>query len=102
MAKFWTIIYFFFQFSDWDSDDLTAQALFFFFAGFETSSTMLCHMSNELAMNPDIQKRLQEEIDRTLKHCDGKITYEALVKMKYLDMVLSGKNFFTKLYITCA
>lgn len=79
--------------TDWDSDDIAAQAVIFYFAGFETSSTMLCHLTNELAMNESIQKRLQEEIDATVEECGGTISYDALVKMKYLDMVLSGNVF---------
>lgn len=52
---------------------------------------MLCHLTNELAQNENIQKKLQEEIDKSMEACSGKITYEVLVKMKYLDMVLSGQ-----------
>lgn len=71
-------------------EDITSQALLFFLAGFETSSTLLCFVSYELALNMDVQQKLQEEIDRTLKECDGKISYETIQKMKYLDMVISG------------
>lgn len=53
-------------------------------------------MAYELALNEDIQKKLQEEIDTTLMKCNGKITYDALIKMKYLDMVVSGKLFLSK------
>ncbi|XP_017782507.1 PREDICTED: cytochrome P450 9e2-like [Nicrophorus vespilloides] len=69
--------------------DITAQALIFFSAGFETVSTLMTFMSYELAVNPDIQKRLQEEIDETRKRCNGKLTYETLATMKYMDMVIS-------------
>ncbi|KAK4874018.1 hypothetical protein RN001_013378 [Aquatica leii] len=70
-------------------DDITAQALIFFLAGSDSSSTLMCFAVYELTMNPDIQKRLQDEIDETLQQCEGDVTYEALLKMKYLDMVLS-------------
>ncbi|XP_044272812.1 cytochrome P450 9e2-like [Tribolium madens] len=70
-------------------DDITSQALVFIFAGFETVSSMMCFLSYELALNPDIQKRLIQEIDQTLDSCDGHVTYEALMGMKYLDMVLT-------------
>ncbi|KAB0794241.1 hypothetical protein PPYR_13861 [Photinus pyralis] len=70
-------------------EDIVAQALMFFFAGFETTSTLICFMCHELAANPDVQQRLQEEINDVLKRCDGKVTYEALLSMKYLDMVVS-------------
>lgn len=70
--------------------DITAQALIFFFAGFDSVSNLLCFMSHELAVHPEIQERLQKEVDETLEACDGKLTYEALLKMKYMDMVMSG------------
>ncbi|XP_067009302.2 probable cytochrome P450 6a14 [Anabrus simplex] len=68
---------------------LAAQAFVFFFAGFETSSTAISFALYELAVNPDIQARLREEVDNTLEECDGKITYEAIQNMEYLDRVLS-------------
>ncbi|KAF5296484.1 hypothetical protein FQR65_LT01473 [Abscondita terminalis] len=69
--------------------DITAQAMLFFLAGFETVSTLMCFTAYELAVNKDVQKRLQAEVDDTLKLCNGTITYEALAKMTYLDMVIS-------------
>lgn len=71
-------------------DDIIAQALVFFFAGFYSVSSMLCFMAYELALNPDIQQRLQKEVDETLENCNGAIAYEAIMEMKYLDMVISG------------
>ncbi|GJQ77433.1 hypothetical protein Trydic_g20831 [Trypoxylus dichotomus] len=68
--------------------DIAAQALIFFFAGFDSVSTLMCFMGYELAVQPDIQKKLQDEIDETLRECNGKLTYEALMKMKYMDMVI--------------
>ncbi|XP_069676312.1 cytochrome P450 9e2-like [Periplaneta americana] len=72
-----------------DDTDIIAQALLFFLAGFDTASTLLCFTSYELAVNPEIQTRLQQEIDETLKEGGGKFTYEAVNSMKYLDMVVS-------------
>jgi hypothetical protein len=62
----------------------------FFLAGFDAASTLLCFASHLLATHPDIQSRLQDEIDQTLKEDGGKLTYEAVHGMKYLDMVVSG------------
>lgn len=73
------------------NDEITAQALLFFFAGFETTATLSCFVSYELAVNPDIQKKLQEEIDEALEKCNGKITYDVLLGMKYMDMIVTGK-----------
>ncbi|KAJ8926643.1 hypothetical protein NQ314_020977 [Rhamnusium bicolor] len=69
--------------------DITAQALIFFFAGFETVSTNMSFAAYELAANPDIQDKLRKEINATLEECGGQLTYEGLLKMKYLDMVIS-------------
>jgi cytochrome P450 len=62
----------------------------FFLAGFDAASTLLCFASHQLAMYPDVQSRLQDEIDMTLNNDGGKLTYEAVHSMKYLDMVVSG------------
>nr|AKZ17700.1 cytochrome P450 monooxygenase CYP9Z62 [Tenebrio molitor] len=69
--------------------DITSQALIFFFAGFETVSSLMCFMAYELGVNPDIQQRLIQEVDDTLETCNGKLTYEAVSGMKYMDMVVS-------------
>ncbi|KAI4464097.1 cytochrome p450 [Holotrichia oblita] len=68
--------------------DIAAQAMIFFFGGFDSVSTLMYFMGYELVVNPDVQKRLQDEIDDTLKECNGKLTYEALLKMKYMDMIV--------------
>ncbi|KAK4874003.1 hypothetical protein RN001_013363 [Aquatica leii] len=70
-------------------EDIAAQAIVFIFGGFDSSAALLSFTAYELAMNPYIQKKLQTEIDVTLSECNGKVTYEALNKMKYLDMVVS-------------
>ncbi|RZB40136.1 p450 domain containing protein [Asbolus verrucosus] len=49
----------------------------------------MCFMSYELGVNPDVQERLIREVDETMETCNGKLTYEALLSMKYMDMVVS-------------
>jgi cytochrome P450 family 9 len=74
----------------WTDVELMAQCFVFFLAGFETSSTLLTFAAYELAVNPDVQTKLHEEIMATHADLGGKtLTYEALQKMKYLDMVIS-------------
>ncbi|KAL0270238.1 UNVERIFIED_CONTAM: hypothetical protein PYX00_007711 [Menopon gallinae] len=68
--------------------EAAAQCFVFFAAGFETSSTGLTFCLYELARNPDIQKRLQDEIDSALIDCNNDITYEKLHEMEYMDMVV--------------
>ncbi|XP_034102595.1 probable cytochrome P450 9h1 [Drosophila albomicans] len=75
------------QFSD---DDLLAQCLLFFFAGFETVSTCLCFLTYELCKNPEVQSQLYNEIREVQQKLQGKpLDYDTLVHMKYLDMVVS-------------
>lgn len=69
--------------------DIAAQAMIFFFAGFDSVSSVMSFMAYELAVNIVIQNRLRKEIEDTLEECEGIITYEALLKMKYMDMVVS-------------
>ena len=69
--------------------DIASQALVFFFAGFDTVSSLMSLMSYELAVNPDVQEKLVKEVDNTFDSCRGKITYESLLGMKYMDMVVS-------------
>lgn len=71
--------------------DIAAQTIVFFAAGVETSSTALTFCMYEMAKNPDIQARVHEEIDRVLEEYDGKITYESVSAMKYLDACIEGR-----------
>lgn len=79
----------------WEDDDLTAQCLIFFFAGFDTASTLLCFIGHELAVNKDVQTRLVEEVDTFREQLQGKaMNYETINKMTYLDMVVTGERAF--------
>lgn len=76
----------------WEDDDLTGQCLVFFFAGFDAASTLLCFIGHELAINPEVQAKLVEEVDDFKVNLDGKsMSYETINKMNYLDMVVSGE-----------
>ena len=58
--------------------------------GFDTTSTTLSFSAYELALNPDIQEKLRNEILTVHNRLDGKdLTYEELLKMKYLDQFVS-------------
>lgn len=75
----------------WEDDDLTAQCLIFFFAGFDTASTLLSFVGHELAVNPEVQEKLVKEVDMFKERLEGKpMNYETINKMTYLDMVVTG------------
>lgn len=67
-------------------NQLTANVFLFFLAGFETSSSTLSFCFFEIARNPEIQKKVQEEIDRVFEAAGAeRITYEMLGDLKYLE-----------------
>lgn len=69
-------------------DKLVAQAIIFFSAGHETTSSTIAFTLHELCINTDIQERLRNEIEDIIeKH--GELTYEAIQDMEYLHMVVS-------------
>ncbi|KYN13664.1 Cytochrome P450 9e2, partial [Trachymyrmex cornetzi] len=72
-----------------DIDDMTAQAFIFFFAGFETSSTVMSFVAHEIAANPEIQIKLQQEIDKILNESNKEVSYEVINQLEYLDAVIS-------------
>ncbi|XP_052023972.1 cytochrome P450 3A11-like [Apodemus sylvaticus] len=68
--------------------EITAQSIIFIFAGYEANSSTLSFALYSLATHPDIQKKLQQEIDRALPS-KAPPTYDVVMEMEYLDMVLS-------------
>ncbi|XP_015412832.1 PREDICTED: cytochrome P450 3A12 [Myotis davidii] len=68
--------------------ELVAQSIIFIFAGYETTSTSLSFFMYLMAIHPDVQQKLQEEIEVTFPN-KATPTYDALAQMEYLDMVMN-------------
>ena len=81
-------------------NEIAAQTFVFFAAGFETSSTTLTFCMYELAKDPEIQKRVHEEIDSVLAQHNGKITYDSVTEMKYLEACIDGNYWAWKLFFS--
>ncbi|EDW08491.1 cytochrome P450 9c1 [Drosophila mojavensis] len=76
--------------AEFNDEDLLAQCLLFFSAGFETVSSCLSFTAYELLMNPDVQQQLYEEILAVEQQLAGKpLDYDSLMGMKYLDCIIS-------------
>lgn len=69
-------------------EEIMAQALVFFLAGYETTASLLGYTLYELAINPDIQERLYGEIQKA-KEVDAKLSISTLNGIHYLDAVIS-------------
>ena len=69
---------------------LAANAFLFYAGGYETSATTMTFSLYELALNQDIQEKIRREIVEF--EGDGKLTYEKLNDMKYLDCFVKGKS----------
>jgi len=73
-----------------DDDYWIAQGWIFFFAGFDTTSKLLQALTFHLARNPEVQEELYREINDVRDSLNYEpVTYEALHKMKFMDMVVS-------------
>ncbi|GBM30862.1 Cytochrome P450 3A8 [Araneus ventricosus] len=70
-------------------DELVGQCVIFFLAGYDTTASTLSYISYLLALHPEIQTKLYEELRQVLQNSKGELTYEALQEMKYLDNVIS-------------
>ncbi|NXV98553.1 CP3AL protein, partial [Calonectris borealis] len=68
--------------------EILSQAFIFIFAGYESTSNTLCFLAYELATHPDVQQKLLEEINTILPN-KAPLTYEAMMQLEYLDMVVN-------------
>lgn len=71
-------------------DEAAAQAFIFFLAGFETTSTTISFALFEMTLNNEIQTRARKEVRDILEKYDGKLTYEAVMEMNYVEMIILG------------
>ncbi|UYV82556.1 hypothetical protein LAZ67_21002752 [Cordylochernes scorpioides] len=61
----------------------------FFIAGYETTASTLSHCVYNLALNPECQDRLAEEIDSFFSVPDAKLDYDTVMTLPYLEAVIS-------------
>ncbi|XP_032897020.1 cytochrome P450 3A8-like [Amblyraja radiata] len=67
--------------------EILAQGFTFIFAGYETTSNTLSYVAYSLAVHPDVQKKLQQEIDEAFPN-KAPPTYDGVMYLEYLEMVI--------------
>ncbi|CAJ0956414.1 unnamed protein product, partial [Mesorhabditis belari] len=67
-------------------EEVVMQCFLFLLAGFDTTSNSLSYSTWYLAKHPEIQRRLQEEIDQVCG--DREISYDDLSELKFMDCVI--------------
>nr|CAD7438952.1 unnamed protein product [Timema bartmani] len=71
-----------------DGRFIFTQYFLFWYAGTEMIFGILNFCLHELAMNPNVQENLREDVDSSLRRHGGELTYEAVNSMKYMDQVI--------------
>lgn len=70
-------------------DEALSQCVLFFTAGFETTSTTIAFAVYQLALCPDIQDRLRQEVDDCFAKHGPEPSLDAVSKLEYLHCVVS-------------
>lgn len=73
-------------------NEIWAQSVVFFLAGYETSSTALTYILYELSQYPDIQQKARESAIQVLKKHNMEFSYEAINEMQYIEQCAKGKE----------
>jgi len=72
-----------------DEKTIVSTAMILFAAGYDTTALTLAFASHELSKNPDIQERLQNEVDEAYESANGKCPdYNVIQNLPYLDQVI--------------
>lgn len=85
------MIIYFPRFTELDENGIAAQAFVFFAAGYETGSAAISFCLHELALNPYVQEKTRDDITDSIERHGGKLTFDCVSEMKYLDKVILGK-----------
>lgn len=75
---------------DISDNQITGYCLSMLLEGFETSSGLMSYTLFELASHPDVQRQVQEEVDRVLLKSNGRFTDDAVQDMQFLESICYG------------
>nr|AFI45033.1 cytochrome P450 CYP6DE3 [Dendroctonus ponderosae] len=68
--------------------EILSECFVIFLAGHETSSSTSTFTLFALSQHQDIQEKVRNEINEVLERHDGKLCYDAVMEMEYLDKVI--------------
>ncbi|KAJ8965098.1 hypothetical protein NQ317_010501 [Molorchus minor] len=69
-------------------NEIVAESFLFFLAGFETSSTTMTFALYLLAVHPELQEKVREEIRTVFARHGNQMTYDSLNELKYMKQVI--------------
>jgi len=70
-------------------DEVVATALVMLVAGYDTTGMTLTYLAYAMSKNPEIQQKLQEEVDQAFEDNNGELPdYNVIQSLPYIDMVL--------------
>lgn len=76
--------------------EILAQSMLFFAVGHETTATLLSSCGFFLALYPELQDRLYDEVHQAFVEDGGEISYDKLLQLQYLDAFVSeALRYFT-------
>lgn len=78
-------------FTEITDDDLVAQAVLFYIAGYDTTANLINYFLYEMAVNPHVQEKLYEELSEVPGDENIEDIYETVQGLEYLEMCVSGK-----------
>jgi len=68
---------------------IIAQSVLFILAGFDTTNSLLLFSVYELALNPEIQDKLYQELKELKEENNGQFSYEGVNNLEYMDKVVN-------------
>lgn len=81
-----------------EDDDIVANCVLFLIGGFDTTQSLLILAAYQLALEQDCQEKLRGFVREAMEKNDGKLTYDAIHGMTYLDNFINGKELINIYY----
>ena len=70
-------------------EEIIGNIILILLAGYETTASLLTYVSHSLAVHPEIQAKLRQEILEAKNQNNGVLDYDTLMSLPYLDAVIN-------------